>query len=90
MLQVFYLDLTYVLQLFQVFFSGVFASVLDAYFKCLICLQTNVASLDVSKVIGCYIFLIAFCCLILVSPPPGAGWASEIEAQADTAPSPSS
>jgi hypothetical protein len=34
-------------------FSGVFVSILDAYFKCFICLQTNVASvasLNVSKV----------------------------------------
>ena len=43
MLQVFYLDVAYVFQWFQVF-SGVFASVSDTCFKCFICLQTYVAN----------------------------------------------
>jgi hypothetical protein len=61
-------------------FSGVFASVLDAYFKCFICLHTYVASVAS----GCFksrLIVVSpsslFCCLALVSSPsPGAGWAS--------------
>jgi hypothetical protein len=44
MLQVFYLDVAYVCNDFQVLL-GVFASVLDACFKYFICLQTYVASI---------------------------------------------
>jgi hypothetical protein len=44
MLQVSYLDIAYVCNGFQVFFMCVFASVLEAYFKCFICLQTYVAN----------------------------------------------
>jgi hypothetical protein len=52
MSQAFYLDVAYVLQLFSSVFSGVFASVSYACFKCCIRLQTYVASvyLNVSKV----------------------------------------
>jgi hypothetical protein len=46
---VFYLNVAYVLQWFQVF-SDVFASVLNACFKCFICLQTYVTSV----VSGCF------------------------------------
>jgi hypothetical protein len=42
MMQVFYLDVAYVYNGFKCF-SDVFASVLDACFKCFICFQTNVA-----------------------------------------------
>jgi hypothetical protein len=83
MLQMFYMDVAYTLQWFYVFLC-VFASVSGAYIKCFICLQTYVASI----VFECFksrlggIFLLAFCCHALVSPPPsGAGWVS-------TAPSP--
>jgi hypothetical protein len=44
MLQVFYLDVAYVLQCFFKCFLGVFASVSEAYFECFICLQTYVAN----------------------------------------------
>jgi hypothetical protein len=43
MLQVFYVDVAYVCNDFQVFL-GVFASVLDACFECFICLQMYVVS----------------------------------------------
>jgi hypothetical protein len=49
MLQVFYLDVAYVLQWFQVFL-GVFISVSDVCFKYFICLQTYV----VSVASGCF------------------------------------
>jgi hypothetical protein len=45
MLQVFYLDVAYVCNGFQVFL-GVFATVLYACFKCFICLQTYIASVE--------------------------------------------
>ena len=41
MMQVFYLDVGYVYKDFKCF-SGVFASVPDAYFKCFICFQTYI------------------------------------------------
>jgi hypothetical protein len=47
MFQVFLMDFSYVVQWFQVFLS-VFASVLDACFKCFICLQ--MLHLDVLQV----------------------------------------
>jgi hypothetical protein len=52
MLQVFYFDVAYVCNGFQVFFSRVFASVSRTCFKCFICLFC----------------LLAFYCLALVSP----------------------
>jgi hypothetical protein len=81
-----YLDVAYVLHIccncfiwmLRMFYNGfqVF------FFKCLICLQTYVASvafgclkidrvlhLEVLKKIGCCIFHLAFYCLALVSPP---------------------
>jgi len=42
MMQAFYLDVAYVYNIFK-YFSGVFASVSDACFKCFICFQTYVA-----------------------------------------------
>jgi hypothetical protein len=50
-LQVFYLDVAYVCNDFQMF-SGVFASVSDACFKCFICLffMLQLLHMDVSKV----------------------------------------
>jgi hypothetical protein len=74
MLQLFYLDVAYVLQ----WFSGVFASVSDTCFKCFICLQTYVTSV----VSGCFKSrsvlhpLLVFCCLASVSPPHCASCAS--------------
>jgi hypothetical protein len=52
MLQVSYLDVAYVLQYFFKCFSGAFACVSEACFKCFICFQTYVANmhLDVSKI----------------------------------------
>ena len=52
MLQAFYLDVAYVLQwLCQVFSCVFFSSVLEAHFKCFICLQMHVA--NVSS--GCFL-----------------------------------
>jgi hypothetical protein len=50
MMQVFYLDAAYVYDGFKCF-SGVFASVSDACFKCFICFQTyiKICCMDVSK-----------------------------------------
>ena len=50
MLEVFYLDVAYVLQWLFKCFSGVFASVLDVCFNCFICLQTYV----VNVLSGCF------------------------------------
>jgi hypothetical protein len=49
MLQVFYVDVAYVCNNFQVL-SGIFASVSDACFKCFICLQMY----DASVASGCF------------------------------------
>ena len=85
MLQVFYLDVVYMV---LKCFSGVFASVSDACFKCFICLQTYVASVAS----GCFKSRsVLHLAPSSVSPPSlGASWASEPEAQAGAAPSPSS
>jgi hypothetical protein len=77
-LHVFYLDVTYGCNGFQVF-PGVFSSVSKACFKCFICLQMYVATV----VFECFksrsgvaSFLLAFCCIVLVCPPLGVGRAS--------------
>ena len=84
-LQVFYLDVVYVLHGFQVFYG--------CFCNCFICLQTYVASVAS----GCFKnksdvasrSLLAFDCLASVYPPSlGAGWASRLEAQAGATPSP--
>jgi hypothetical protein len=63
MLQVFYLDVAYVLQWF--------ASVSDACFKYFICLETlQVLYLDISKVDQVLHLPSRFLCLASVSPPP--------------------
>jgi hypothetical protein len=52
MLQVFYLDIMYVYNGFQMFFSCVFSSVLDTCFKCFIYLffMLQVLCLNISKI----------------------------------------
>jgi hypothetical protein len=86
----FYLDVAYVLQ----WFGGVFASVLDACFKCFICLEIYVVSVasrcfkSRSDVASRSLF--AFGCLALMSPPSlDVSWASDPDAQAGATPSPS-
>ena len=44
MLKIFYVDVVYVCNGFKCFFSGVFASVSDACFKCFICLRMHVVN----------------------------------------------
>jgi hypothetical protein len=44
MLQVFYLNVAYICNGFELFFQVFFASILEACFKCFICLETYVAS----------------------------------------------
>jgi hypothetical protein len=71
---VFYLDVAYVCNGFQVF-SCVFSSVSEACFKCFICLQTYVTTV----VFGCFkskpgvASLLAFCCIVSVCSPSCAG-----------------
>jgi hypothetical protein len=61
-------------------FHVFFASILDTCFKYFICLQTYVAKYFIwmfHKQIRCCIFLLTFCCLASVSPPPpGLVWTS--------------
>jgi hypothetical protein len=80
MLQVFYLDIAYVLQWFFSCFLVFFSSVSEACFKCFMCLQTYVASVasrcfksksDVASPSS------LSCCLTSVSYPSlSVGWAS--------------
>ena len=78
MLQVFYLDVTYIIQWFQVFFFRCFC-------KYFICLQTYIASVAYEcfkSKSGVASFSSHYAVSPRVSPPPSSvGWAFEPEAQ---------
>jgi hypothetical protein len=74
-LHVFYMDVMYGCNGFQLF-SGVFLSVSEACFKYFLYLQTYITTV----IFGCFksrsgvaSLLLAFCCIVLVCPPPGTG-----------------
>ena len=93
MLQVFYLDVAYVLQWFLSVFH-MFLQVFQMHVSCVSSAIRRILQVlhpDVLKVDRVLHLSPYFCCLASVSPPPtSVGWAFELEAQAGAAPSPSS